>query len=68
MMGFIDFEFKMDDIKKHQPPLRGPLILVSGDSLSYCQDHANKMEDYFHRLKPNWVELESENNLFSEIK
>ena len=27
-----------------------------------------KMEDYFHRLKPNWVELESENNLFSEIK
>jgi len=25
------------------------------------------MEDYFHRLKPNWVELESENNLFSEI-
>jgi len=27
-----------------------------------------KMEDYFHRLKPNWVELESENNLYSEIK
>jgi len=26
-----------------------------------------KMEYYFHRLKPNWVELESENNLFSEI-
>jgi len=27
-----------------------------------------KMEDYFHRLIHNWVELESENNLFSEIK
>jgi hypothetical protein len=27
-----------------------------------------KKEDYFHRLKSNWVELESENNLFSEIK
>jgi len=22
MMGFFDFEFKMDDIKKHQPPLQ----------------------------------------------
>ena len=21
-MGFFDFEFKMDDIKKHQPPLQ----------------------------------------------
>ena len=22
MMGFFDFKFKMDDIKKHQPPLQ----------------------------------------------
>ena len=22
MMGFFDFEFNMDDIKKHQPPLQ----------------------------------------------
>ena len=22
MMGFSDFEFKMDDIKKHQPPFQ----------------------------------------------
>jgi len=26
MMGFFDFEFKMDDIKKHQPPLEVPLF------------------------------------------
>ena len=26
-----------------------------------------KMEDYFHRLKPNWVELESENNFFQKL-
>ena len=44
------------------------IFLVSCDSLSYCQVNERKMEDYFHRLKPNWVELESENNLFSEIK
>ena len=25
------------------------------------------MEDYFHRLKPNWVELESENNFFQKL-
>jgi len=51
MMGFFDFEFKMDDIKKHQPPLRGPLILVSGDSLSYCQDHASKNGRLFSSLE-----------------